>query len=102
MLFHVTATHTPDDCPGYNHDTIPALIEASKGIPAKAEELSIKILFSVNAAPEHVTFLLLEADDPYSIALLLTEIPFKQDFKVTAVDYQQTVMQRAAEIYGQG
>ena len=45
MLFHVTATHTPDDCPGYNRDKLPELFEASKGMPAKAQELGIKVLF---------------------------------------------------------
>ena len=102
MLFHVTATHTPDDCPGYNRDKLPELLEASKRIPAKAKELNIKVLFNVNGAPDHVSYLLLEADDPYSIALLVTETPFKQDFKVTAVEHQQVVQQRAAEIFGQG
>ena len=42
MLFHVTATHTPDDCPGYNRDKLPELLEASKGMPAKAQELGIR------------------------------------------------------------
>ena len=102
MLFHVTATHTPDDCPGYNRDKLPELLEASKGMPAKAQELGIKVLFNVNAAPEHVSYLLLEADDPFSVALLMTETPFKQDFKVNAVDHQQAVQQKAAEMYGQG
>ena len=102
MLFHVTATHTPDDCPGYNRDKLPELLEAAKGIPAKAQELNIKVLFNVNGAPEHVSYLLLEADDPSSVALLLTETPLKQDFKVTAVEYQQVVLQRAAKLFGQG
>jgi hypothetical protein len=76
-------------------------MEASKGMPALAEKLNIKVLFNVNGAPEHVTYLLLEADDPFSIAQFVTEVPFKQDFEVTAVEHQQVVMQRAAEAYAQ-
>ena len=54
----------------------------------------------VNAAPEHVSYALLEADDPYSVALFSTTIPFKQDFKVTAVEHQHVISQRAKEYYG--
>ena len=99
MLFHVTATHTPDDCPGYNQDNLKKLLAGSENVRAKAQELNVKVHFSVNAAPEHVAYLLLEADDPYSVALFVTAMPFKQDFKVSAVEYQQEVTARAKEYY---
>ena len=75
MLFHLTATHTPDDCPGYNPDRMPEFLAAGPALQEKAKELNIKVLFNVNGAPEHVSFLLLEADDPYSVALFVTELP---------------------------
>ncbi len=102
MLFHITATHSVDDCPGYNQDRLPELAAAMSKMPARAKELHVKPLFLVNAAPEHVSYSLVEAEDPYSIALLLTDIPFKQDFKVTAVEYTETIMRRAMEERGQG
>ncbi len=30
MLFHVTATHTVDDCPGYHHEKMPAILEGAE------------------------------------------------------------------------
>ena len=62
----------------------------------------MKVLFNVNGAPEHVSFLLVEADDPYSVALFLTEVPLKQDFKVVPVIHAQDLGKRAAEYYGIG
>ena len=55
MLFHITATHTADNCPGYNRELMPALIEAIEKSDAVASELGIKVHFMVNAAPEHVS-----------------------------------------------
>ena len=102
MLFHVTASHTPEECPGYNTDRMPEFLGGAAALQDKAKELNIKVHFMVNAAPEHVMYALLEANDPYSVALFLTSVPFKQDFKVTAVEHQQVVAQRAKEYYGIG
>ncbi len=30
MLFHVTATHTEDNCPGYHPEQMPAVLEAAE------------------------------------------------------------------------
>ena len=97
MLFHLTMTHTVDNCPGYNHEKLPELAKAMQGMKAKAKELNIKPLFIVNGAPEHVSYALFEADDPFSIAMFVTEVPIKQDFKVTPVEHQEDVMKRAME-----
>ncbi len=102
MLFHIPATHSVDASPGYNRDLIPELAAAMRNMPSRAQELHIKPLFTVNAAPKHVSYSLVEAEDPYSIALLLTDIPFKPDFKVAPVEYQETVLRRAMEEQGKG
>jgi hypothetical protein len=54
---------------------MPEFLAAGPALQEKAKELNIKVLFNVNGAPEHVSFLLLEADDPYSVALFVTELP---------------------------
>ena len=95
MLFHVTMTHTVDECPGYNHEKLPAMGKAMAGMEARAKELNVKTLFVVNAAPEHVSYGLFEADDAYSLAQLLTDVPLRQDFKVNAVEYMEDIMKRA-------
>ena len=85
MLFHVTATHTADNCPGYNRELMPGLVEAIEKSDAVASELGIKVHFMVNAAPEHVIYALLETEDSSRIALWTSSFPMKQDFKVSPV-----------------
>ena len=41
MLFHVTATHTADNCPGYNPELMPGTVEAIEGYEALASDLGI-------------------------------------------------------------
>ena len=69
MLFHITATHTADNCPGYNRELMPAPVEAIENSDALASELGIKVHFMVNAAPEHVIYALVETEDSSRIAL---------------------------------
>ena len=85
MLFHVTATHSVDNCPGYNHEMLPAMIEAIESSDARANEFGIKVHFMVNAAPRHVIYALLEADDASKIAPWANGFPLKQDFDVNPV-----------------
>ena len=85
MLFHITATHTADNCPGYNRELMPALVEAIENSDALASELGIKVHFMVNAAPEHVIYALVETEDSSRIALWTSSFPIKQDFKVSPV-----------------
>ena len=68
MLFHITATHTEDNCPGYNRELMPGMVEAIENSDAVASELGIKVHFMVNGAPEHVTYALVEADDSSRLA----------------------------------
>ena len=85
MLFHLTATHSTDDCPAYNRERMPAMIEATEGSKARAKELGIKIHFVVNAAPKHVIYALLEAENVAGIALWVNSFPMKQDCDINPV-----------------
>ena len=97
MLFHITATHTEENCPGYNREVMPAMLEAIEGSDAAASELGIKVHFMVNGAPEHVTYALVETDDSSRLALWTTSFPFKQDFKVTPVRREAELAAMARE-----
>ena len=47
MLFHVTMSHTVDNCPIYHKDSkemMPKMIEAAEGLEGMAEELNEKNL----------------------------------------------------------
>ena len=97
MLFHVTATHTEENCPGYNPELMPALVEAIENSNSVASELGIKVHFLVNGAPEHVTYGLLETDDSSRLAFWTTSFPFKQSFKVTPVRAEAELAAMARE-----
>ena len=94
MLFHVTGTHVADDCPGYNPELMPSMVEAIEKSDALASELGIKVHFVVNGAPEHVTYALLETEDSSRIAFWTSSFPIKQDFKVTVVASRKRIWQQ--------
>lgn len=85
MLFHVTATHSQDDCPMYNADERPAFEEATSKMGDLARELGVKVHFTVSGAPDHVMYMLLEDDDFAAIQRLLASIPLRQEFTITPV-----------------
>ena len=85
MLFHLTLTHTTDDCPAYNRERMPAMLEAIEASDARAKELGIKIHFMVNATPKHVIYALLEAENVAGIAMWVNSFPLKQDCDINPV-----------------
>lgn len=96
MLFHITMTHTPNECPGYDPDKMKEMVEAPSKMEALAKQLNIKALFLVNGAPEHVVFALLEADSPAAVLQYVHAIPIKQDFKVTPVTHMHELVAERA------
>jgi len=85
MLFHITATHSEENCPGYNPELMPGTIEAIEKSDEVAGGLGIKVHFLVNGAPEHVAYALVETDDSSRLAPWTGSFPLKQDFKITPV-----------------
>jgi hypothetical protein len=86
MLFHITMTHTPEDCPLYASEEVgvefrAALADLSGAL--KTHEIDLRFL--VNGAPEHVFHALLEAENMDSVVGFIRAFPLRQDFKVTAV-----------------
>lgn len=93
MLFHVTMTHTVEDCPGYNREKFPELVTAWERKDELAKQFNVKVHFMLNGLPEHVEFALLEADSPLAVANFLGQLlPFRNDYKVTAVQHTQDVV----------
>ena len=39
MLFHITATHTTENCPGYHRERMPEVIAAMENLETLAKEL---------------------------------------------------------------
>ncbi len=98
MLFHVTMTHTPDNCPGYNRETLPNFVAGTDKLEGIAAELNVKVHFLLWAAPEHVAFALLEADSLGAIGQFVNAIPIRQEYRVTPVEHLQQVTETAKAI----
>ena len=96
MLFHVTATHTEENCPGYHRERIPAILEAAGKIGELEKKFNVKVKLILNAAPEHDFFIILEADSPFGLAQFILEaIPIPSSFKVTAVQTLEETLEMA-------
>ena len=100
MLFHVTATHTTGNCPAYHRERMPVMVAAMEQQGSVANQLGVKVHSMLSGAPEHVTFMVLEADSPTSIAQFTSSLPFEQDFKVTPVVPEEELLAMAKAMMG--
>ena len=87
MLFHVTLSHTVDNCPIYQKEMFPKVIEAAEGLKGLAKELNVKIHFLTASPPEHIFFALLEADTLSAISRLVMSMPLRQQVKIVPVEH---------------
>ena len=101
MLFHVTMTHTPDNCPGLNKEQLPAILASLEKLEGLAKELNLKVHFLLWGAPEHVSFALIESDNPANLARYVMAIGMKQDFKVVPVQHMSEVVSMGKAMMGQ-
>lgn len=92
MLFHITMSHTPDNCPAYHRETMPEVIAGLDKLEMIAKELNVRVHFLLWAAPDHVAYALLEADSLGVITQYVNAIPIRQEFRVTPVEHLQAVI----------
>ena len=96
MLFHVTMTHSEDNCPAYQREKMSEFAAAMEKAEALAEEMNVKVHFFLWGAPEHVAFGLFEADSIAAVSrYVFAAVPIRQDFKVTPVQHLQEMMAMA-------
>jgi hypothetical protein len=98
MLFHVTMTHTPDNCPAYNREQMLNFIAGADKLDEITKEMNVTVHFLLWAAPDHVAYALLEADSLGPIGRYVNAIPIRQEFRVTPVEHLQDVMVTARAI----
>ncbi len=99
MLFHVTMTHTPDNCPSYwPPEKWPEMVAAFDQMDAIAKDLNIKVHFFVNTAPGHVSYALLEAESQSSIISYTMANPVREDYKIVPVTHQRDLMAFARDM----
>ena len=93
MLFHVTMTHTADNCPAYHTERMPELIASLEKLEEVGKELNVKAHALLWGAPDHVAFAVLEADSLVAIGRYLNSIAMTQGFKVTPVEHVSDVIE---------
>lgn len=85
MLFHLTMTHSEENCPAFNPGTMAKLTELQSKMDELTKDVGIKVHSMVSAAPGHVFYGLVETDSVTSIALFTNAFPMRQSFEVTPV-----------------
>lgn len=86
MLLHVTMRHNSDNCPGFNPDLMNRVMEAYSTLDQVAAKHKIVIRDHYQAAPDHIEFMVIEAEDNMALALFFTEaLPYKVDFETRVV-----------------
>jgi hypothetical protein len=93
MLFHVTMTHTADNCPAYHTDRMPAVLDSFENLERLGKELHVKAHTLLWGAPDHVAFAVLEADSLRAIGRYLNSIAIAQEFKITPVQNLSEVVE---------
>ncbi|PKB77907.1 MAG: hypothetical protein BZY88_20495 [SAR202 cluster bacterium Io17-Chloro-G9] len=88
MLFHVTLGHDAAHCPGYHPELMPVWIEGFEKREELARGLGVKIHSILNAAPDHVVYVIGEADRPMQMAMFVSQfLPTEQaEIKMNAVE----------------
>ena len=92
MLFHITMTHTEDNCPIYQSEMMPGVLEAFEKLEALSKELNIKLHYLTWCGPDHVAFALLEADALSSISRFVFSIPMPQKINIVPVEHMHDVI----------
>jgi hypothetical protein len=92
MLFHITMTHSVDNCPMYSPPAQQKklLTEADKMFET-AKQLNIKIHFMV-AGVGHVMYALVEADSFTALNIYFGGLSIKQDLQIEPVDHFKDVI----------
>ena len=98
MLFHVTMTHTEDNCAVYHSEMMPGVLEAFENLEALGKELNVKLHYFTWCAPDHVAFVLLEADALSAVSRYVFSIPMPQKINIVPVQHlhDTIAMARAA------
>ena len=88
MLFHVTLGHDAAHCPGYHPELMPTVLEALGQKDEIAERLGVKVHMVLNAAPDHIFYIIGEAGRPMAMAMFLSQLmPMEQaDIRMQAVE----------------
>ena len=103
MLIHVTATHSEDNCPGYNMELIPTVLKGLEAREEIARKHGVKLLGLWSGAPDHIFYILVDANSSHDVDMFLTEAaPFKQAFRLKPVITGEELVKLAKEMMARG
>jgi hypothetical protein len=98
MLFHATMIHTEDNCPVYQRDLAPPIMESFDNLKGLSKKLDVKIHYFTWCALDHEAYVLLEGDDLSDVSRLLFSIPMRQDIKIVPVEHLEDTIAMAKEV----
>ena len=98
MLFHVTMTHTEDNCPIYHREKMSGVLEAQENLEQLGRELNVKLHYFTWCAPEHIAFVLLEADALSAVSQFVFSIPMPQKIKIVPVEHLHDTLAMARAV----
>lgn len=93
MLFHVTMTHTADNCPAYHTEKMPDLLASLDRLEQMGKELNVKVHALLWGAPDHVAFAVLESESLVALGRYLNSIAMTQEFRITPVQNVSDVVE---------
>jgi muconolactone delta-isomerase len=92
MLFHVTMTHSPENCPGdLPPDEMKKFFTEAEKMNDAAKQRNIDIQFMVSGVG-HTMYALIEADNFISLNSFFASMPFKQDLQIEPVGHVEDIM----------
>jgi muconolactone delta-isomerase len=92
MLFHVTMTHTPENCPAQlPPDKQKKFFAEAEKMQKAARKIGIKIHFFVGGVG-HTMYALVEADAFDAMNMFFSRMGFKQDYQVEPVGHVKDIM----------
>ena len=95
MLFHVTMTHTEENCALYHREMMPGVLEAFENLESLGKELNVKLHYFTMCAPDHVAYVLLEADSLSAVSRYLFSIPMPANNEIVPVEHLQDTIDMA-------
>ena len=93
MLFHVTMTHTAENCPAYHPEKMLEFLASAEKLEALGRELHVEAHAMLWGAPDHVAYAVLEADSLGAIGRYLNSIALTQEFRITPVQNVSEVVE---------
>ena len=101
MLYHVTMTHSEDNCPVYRKEMMPGVLESFANFEALGKELNVKLHYFTTCGPAHVFFALLEAETLTAVSRYVFSIPMPQKIDIVPVEHLHESIAMAKAATGQ-